>query len=92
MTSPTSRIRALLPLLVLRSVFSARAAEFKIATFSVDVTIPIGHPCMGGGISPAKSVSDPLFAKGFVLTGAEKPFVMIAFDWCEIRGTSFEKW
>ena len=50
--------------------FSARAAEFRIATFSVDVTIPIGHPCMGGGISPAKSVADPLFAKGFVLTGA----------------------
>lgn len=47
---------------------------------------------MGGGISPAKSIADPLFAKGFVLLGAEKPFVVIAFDWCEIRGTSFEKW
>ena len=68
------------------------AAEFRIATFSADVTIPIGHPCMGGGISPAKSVADPLFAKGFVLAGAEKPFVLIAFDWCEIRGTSFKKW
>jgi hypothetical protein len=47
---------------------------------------------MGGGISPAQEVADPLFAKGFVLTGAEKPFVVVSFDWCEIRGTSFEKW
>jgi hypothetical protein len=84
------RLTSLLIFLV--AALSARAAEFHIATFSVDVTIPIGHPCMGGGISPAKSVADPLFAKGFVLTGAEKPFVVIAFDWCEIRGTSFEKW
>ena len=79
-------------LIVLFSAFSARAAEFRLATFSVDVTIPMGHPCMGGGISPAQSVVDPLFAKGFVLTGAEKPFVLIVFDWCEIRGTSYEKW
>ncbi len=93
MTSPVFRLRKLVALLILfAATFSSQAAEFKIATFSVDVTIPIGHPCMGGGISPAKSVADPLFAKGFVLTGAEKPFVVIAFDWCEIRGTSFEKW
>lgn len=73
-------------------IAAAGAGEFRLATFSVDVTIPLGHPCMGGGISPAKSVGDPLFAKGFVLLGGEKPFVVIAFDWCEIRGTSFEKW
>ena len=72
-------------------VIAARA-EFKLATFSVDVTMPMGHPGMGGGISPGKSVADPLYAKGFVLTGGEKPFVVISFDWCEIRGTSFEKW
>jgi len=74
------------------SIFAVDAAEFRLATFSADVTIPIGHPCMGGGIAPARVVSDPLFAKGFVLMGAEKPVVMIAFDWCEIRGTSFDKW
>src|SRR3954467_10768975 len=64
----------------------------ELATFSVDVTLPMGHPCMGGGIAPAREVADPLFAKGFVLSGAEKPFVVISFDWCEIRGTSYEKW
>lgn len=70
----------------------AEAPAWKIATFSVDVTIPLGHPCMGGGISPAREVEDPLFAKGFVLYGPGKPFLVISFDWCEIRGTSFEKW
>lgn len=68
------------------------APEFRVATFSVDVTVPQGHPCMGGGIAPAREVADPLYAKGFVLTGAEKAFVVVSFDWCEIRGTSFEKW
>ena len=86
-------LHRILPLLlVFAATAISRAADFKIATFSVDVTIPIGHPCMGGGISPARSVTDRLYAKGFVLTGAEKPFVLAAFDWCEIRGTSFEKW
>src|SRR3954469_9460847 len=81
-----------------RALFTAEpslppeAPRFHLATFSVDVTIPIGHPCMGGGIAPAREVADSLFAKGFVLSGAEKPFVVISFDWCEIRGTSYEKW
>src|SRR5215217_4711132 len=68
------------------------AREFRLATFSVDVTIPLGHPCMGGGIAPAREIADPLFAKGFLLTGGDKPVVVVSFDWCEIRGASFEKW
>lgn len=74
------------------TVAGAPKPGFSIAVFSADVTIPLGHPCMGGGISPAKSVADPLFARGFVLSGSEKPLVVISFDWCEIRGSSFEKW
>ena len=65
---------------------------FDLATFSFDVTPPVGHPCMGGGISPVKSVQTPLFAKGFVLVGKEKPFVVVSFDWCEIRGSAFDDW
>ena len=68
------------------------SAEFRLSTFSADVTIPIGHPCMGGGIAPARVVKDPLLAKGFVLLGGEKPLVLLALDWCEIRGSSFDKW
>lgn len=70
------------------------AAPFELATFTVDVTIPMGHPCMGGGIAPASKVVQPLLAKGFVLSnpGGEKPFVVLCFDWCEIRGSAFEDW
>jgi hypothetical protein len=67
-------------------------AEFEIASFSADVTIPIGHRCMG--ILPTKSVSvlDPLFAHGFVLLGGERPIVLVALDWCEIRNGSYDQW
>lgn len=68
------------------------AAGFEIATFAVDVTPPVGHPCMGGGISPVRSVVEPLQARGFVLLGGDKPFVVLCFDWCEIRGSAFDDW
>src|SRR3569623_62428 len=73
-------------------VLRSHAANFTLATYQADITIPMGHPCMGGGISPAKEVVDPLLAKGFVLSGADKPVVVVSLDWCEVRGTSYEKW
>ncbi len=68
------------------------AAGFRIATFEVDVTVPLGHSCMGGGIAPARKIVEPLQAKGFALFGGEKPFVVLAFDWCEIRGSAYDDW
>jgi hypothetical protein len=63
-------------------------------SFSADVTIPIGHPCMGGGIEPARIVVDPLEAIGFVLAGGTltKPVVVVSVDWCEIRNDSYDSW
>lgn len=84
--------RALIALSVVFGWTSAAHADFSLATFQADVTIPLGHPCMGGGISPAKEVIDPLLAKGFVLTGGDRPIVLVSLDWCEVRGTSYEKW
>jgi hypothetical protein len=52
----------LLLLLLLLYAVSALAVEppvFRLATFSVDVTPPVGHPCMGGGIAPVREVRDP---------------------------------
>lgn len=58
------------------------SAEFKIATFSADVTVPIGHGMMGG-LWKSKSVADPLFAKDVVLIGGEKPGNLE--DWCWVH-------
>jgi len=70
----------------------ALAAEYRVATFEADVTIPIGHACMGGGIADAKEIVDPLFAKGFVLTGAGEPIVVVALDWCQSNNDSYDRW
>src|SRR3954471_24682904 len=72
----------------------ARAQEppaLTLSTFSAEVTIPVGHPCMGGGIAPAKEVLDPLEARGFVLRGVGRPVVVLAVDWCEIRNAAYDR-
>ncbi|MHB8459384.1 MAG: hypothetical protein ACYDAK_05850 [Candidatus Limnocylindrales bacterium] len=54
----------------------------RVHTFHGDVTIPIGHPCMGGGIAPARIVVDPLESIGFVLAGGTltNPMVVVWVD------------
>jgi len=70
---------------------SLPAAEFSIVTFTADVTVPANHGMMGG-YWKSKSVADPLFAKGVVLYGGEKPVVFVSVDWCEIRNDAFDAW
>lgn len=65
---------------------------FKLAMFSADVTIPLGHRCMGVLPTKSKKVLDPLYAHGFVLLGAQKPIVLCAIDWCEIRNGAYDQW
>lgn len=50
----------------------AQASPFawEVACFEAEITIPVGHACMGGGVSDAKEILDPLYAKGFVLRPA----------------------
>ena len=48
------------------------ASDFRLATFQAEVTAPIGHALMGGGIAPASEVIDPLYCKGVVLLGADQ--------------------
>lgn len=70
----------------------AGAVEFRVATFAADITIPIGHACMGGGVANAQQIMDPLFAKGFVLLGAGEPIVVVALDWCQCNNDSYDRW
>lgn len=65
---------------------------FRLATFTAEVTPPLGHALMGGGIAPAARVDDPLFAHGLVLLGAGEPLVLCAVDWCEIRNDAYDRW
>jgi hypothetical protein len=64
--------------------------KFTVSTFATDITVPLGHPLMGGGIAPAKEVLDPLYAHGFVLRGAGKPVAFVGLDWCEVRNGAYE--
>lgn len=71
----------------------AGAAEnLRIAAFSADVTVPVGHRCMGILPVRAREVVDPLEARGFVLLGAGTPVVLVSIDWCEIRNDAHDAW
>jgi hypothetical protein len=73
---------------------AAPGRPWELFTFSADVTPLVGHPCMGGGIEPVKSIADPLEAIGFVLRGGTlaKPVAMVVVDWCEIRNDAYDGW
>lgn len=65
---------------------------FRLATFEADVTIPLGHRCMGILPTKSKAVLDPLEARGFVLLSDQQPVVLVAVDWCEIRNGAYDEW
>jgi hypothetical protein len=67
---------------------------WTMAIFSANVTPPLGHPCMAGGIAPARRVVDPLEAIGFVLWGGTlaRPVVFVTLDWCELRNDAYDRW
>jgi hypothetical protein len=71
---------------------AADAPKLAVVAFREEVTCPVGHPLMGGGIAPAKETVDPLFVHGFVLTGVGKPVVFAAVDWCELRNGAYDRW
>jgi hypothetical protein len=79
------------PLLLL-SLLSVQAFAIQIAPFRADVTPPIGAPLCGGLVKPAVGVSEPLLALGVVLLSDEKPVVLCAIDFCEIRGADHMHW
>lgn len=68
-----------------------RKSELQLATFSVDVTPPVGHPLCGGWIRPLESVDDPELAKGVILRDAGGTYVLCAIDWCELRNETYDR-
>ncbi|QDV22337.1 hypothetical protein [Aureliella helgolandensis] len=67
-------------------------SSFRIATFSADITVPIGHRSMG--IIPKKTdrLLDPLYAHGLVLLSDALPVVIVALDYCEVRNGAYQEW
>ena len=68
------------------------AGQIRVSRFSVDVTIPLGHRCMGLLPTKSKEIVDPLQTHGIVLLSDDDPVVIVAVDWCEIRNESYERW
>src|SRR6187401_19699 len=81
----------LVGLVALSGAAAELLSKFRIATFSADVTVPLGHGMMGGSWL-SKSVADPLEAHGLVLLGGEAPVVFVSVDWCEIRNDAYRRW
>ncbi|MGH7135691.1 MAG: hypothetical protein ACREHD_08130, partial [Pirellulales bacterium] len=71
---------------------NAEDPVYRIATFRADVTIPLGHRCMGILPVKAQTIDDPLEARGFVLLATDRPIVLLALDWCEVRNGAYDQW
>ena len=84
--------RIILTLLLLTPLTLLAQGAIQLATFRCDVTPPVGAPLCGGLVKPVAGVSEPLLALGVVILGADKPIVLCAVDWCEIRGADHVRW
>ncbi len=88
----TSIVTLIFCLLTTHSILAAEK-HFRLATFSADVTPPLGHTLFTGGWKKAESILAPLEARGFVLLPpAAKPVVFCAIDWSEIRNDAHQRW
>jgi len=67
-----------------------RPGKLTIASFSCDVTPPVGHPLCGGWIKPLAVVDQPLLAKGVVLSDGKTRYVLCAVDWCTLNTGSHD--
>lgn len=84
--------RTALGLLIAACCAQLAAGQVQLATFAVDITIPIGHRCMGILPTKVKQIDDPLQAVGIVVLGPQLPVVVVALDWCEVRNTAYDLW
>lgn len=67
-------------------------AGFRLATFSAEITPPVGHALCGGMVAPAARIGDPLYARGLLFWGAGEPVVIAALDWTELRNDAYARW
>jgi hypothetical protein len=69
------------------AVTAVEASPVRVATFSCDVTPPLGgQPIIW--VTPLATVEDPLWAKGVVLDDGRDRYVLCAVDWCGLCNSS----
>jgi hypothetical protein len=68
----------------------AADTPLRIATFSVDITPPIGSPLCDGLVMPAKEIVDPLSARGIILFTEGRPIVLCAMDWVGVGNSGYD--
>ncbi len=67
----------------------AAADGLRVGVFRTDATPPIGSPV---AYVPARSIEDPLSARGIVIVGAGDPIVLCAVDWIGIGNAGHDVW
>jgi len=67
-------------------------SPWKISSFRLDITCPLGHPLLARRQGIARRIIGPLYAHGAVIQGAGKPVVLAAMDWCELRNDAYDTW
>ena len=78
------------PLALAAAAESRTADRFHLATFSLDVTPPIGEPVGLGFVPFAQTVEHPLLAKGVILEDSGGRYVLTALDWMEVHNDSYD--
>lgn len=64
-------------------------ASYAVGTFCVDATPPIGSPV---AYAPARSITDPLSARGIVILGTDAPIVLCVLDWLGLGRSARDTW
>lgn len=67
---------------------SAKGGARRIATFSCDVTPPLGTP-LYPSYKPLDTIEQPLQAKGVILEDGGGRSVLCAVDWCELCNDTY---
>ena len=62
----------------------------RVATFSVDITPPLGRPVGQGFIPTLKTAEHPLLARGILLQDADVSCVICTLDWMEVHNESYD--
>lgn len=67
----------------------APSANLRVATFSVDVTPPLGYPFT---YAKVVRIRDRQSAKGIAILNAGAPIILVAVDWGGIDGATRDEW